>query len=372
MILRAAARVCLLVGLCSFVWPVAARAPILPGLSWVRLSGAESCISAIGLAQQIENKLGRSVFVPTSAAELTIEGYVAPRSDVGFVAHLAVVAADGRVLGTRVLETTEADCSTLEQALVLVIAVTLNPNTGIAGVSMLSADVQAALDGALGGELPLPVDASARGARPAARVSVPRPSADSGQGGPDTIDAPDNDASDSPRALRLDLALLGGAGMLPSPAFGAELGVAVMPRQWLPLMLSLQGFLPRTVDALNAEEGSVRFLLLRVGLLLCPESRYGLLTIGGCVGIDTGIMYVTSTGYLFDGEALRPVFDVLLQPTLRVRLSPRAALRFGFSFGFPVVRASVETRQSSSLRAELFGVSALTVALHVGVSWSPL
>lgn len=366
MVLRALARVGLLLGICGAVSPAAARAPILPGLSWVRLEGAESCISAIALAQQIEHKLGRSVFVPTSAAELTIEGYVAPRADVGFVAHLAVVAPDGRVLGTRVLETLEAACNTLDQALVLVIAVTLNPDTGAGGVSLLSAEARAALDRALGDDFPVAVDARANAAPPAARVPVPRPAADR-----DTVERPPAAVAPDPDAVvRLDGALIGGGGMLPSPAFGIELGAAVMPRQWLPLAFHLQAFAPSSLPSPTGDPGDVTFMLFRASTLLCPQTRYGQLSIEGCVGGDTGIFYVTSSGFIFDGAALRPVLDVVVQPNVRIRLGRQSALRFGFSFGFPVLRPTIQTRQSSSLRAELFGASAITVALHAGVSLS--
>jgi len=364
------ARIGLLVGLCCVAWPVAARAPILPGLSWVRLQGAESCISAITLAQQIEDKLGRSVFVPTSAAELTIEGYVAPRPDGGFAAHLAVVAADGAVLGTRVLESPEPACSALEQALVLVIAVTLTPDTGVGGVSMLSADVQAALDRALDAEVPTATDASASAAGPTATASVARPPADRGDGGPDPTTKPTSVESEPVRWLRLDAALIGGGGMLPSPAFGIEVAAAVMPRQWLPIAFNLQAFLPRTLPSPTGDAGEVRFTLLRAGALLCPRTRYGQLSIEACVGGDTGVMYVTASGFIYNGSVVRPVLDLLLQPNVRVRLSSRAALRFAFSFALPLLKQSVQTRQSSALRADLFTVSALTIALHTGVSVS--
>lgn len=209
MLLRAWARCCLVLGLCGVPTLVAARAPILPGLSWVRLEGAETCISTIALAQRIEDKLGRPVFVPTSAAELTIEGHVAPRPGGGFVSQLSVVAPDGRVLGTRQLESPGVDCAELDDALILVIAVTLVPDNGAAGVSMLSPQAQAALDQWLRGEVPTDVAPSAT--QPTATVPVPPRAAR------DT-ESPRRDARSSRPTVdyrsRIEIGAIFGGGML--------------------------------------------------------------------------------------------------------------------------------------------------------------
>ena len=41
-----------------------------PGLNWVRLAGADDCISAAELADAVELRVGRTLFVATTEAEL--------------------------------------------------------------------------------------------------------------------------------------------------------------------------------------------------------------------------------------------------------------------------------------------------------------
>jgi hypothetical protein len=45
-----------------------------PGLNWVRLEGAASCISAARLAQRIEARIGRVLFTSVSEAALFVDG----------------------------------------------------------------------------------------------------------------------------------------------------------------------------------------------------------------------------------------------------------------------------------------------------------
>ena len=50
--------------------------PAAPGLNWVRLPGAESCIAAQALAARIEERVGRVLFVTIAEAGLSVDGSV--------------------------------------------------------------------------------------------------------------------------------------------------------------------------------------------------------------------------------------------------------------------------------------------------------
>jgi len=356
--LRAWARCLLLLGMCWAPSVALARAPILPGLSWVRLPGAESCISTIALAQRVEDKLSRPVFVPTSAAEVTIEGFVKPREGGGFATHLAVVALDGRVLGTRQFETNSPDCGEIEEALTLVIAVTLNPDSALAGFSMLSPEMQAELDRLLSGDV-----VPSTTAPPVAVVPVPnaKPAVDDGSG----ADVRPEFAIPE-YGIRLEAAVLGGAGMMPTPSVGLELGVAFLPRSWFPILVTLQGFAPRTLAAPNRENGETDFTVGRVAALMCPGQRTGVITVDGCIGFDAGVMRVKTRLYRFNDDLWRPVFDLALQTNLRFRLGGGWSLRGALSIGAPVTRLSVVARLREGEKEELFTVSPVTLALHLG------
>ncbi|MBS2015911.1 MAG: hypothetical protein JST00_23690 [Deltaproteobacteria bacterium] len=99
-------------------------------LAWARLEGAEACIATSALAQSVEARLGRKVFVSASDADITIEGTIgrAPKGAPGFRAQLRVTAKDGSVLGTRDVETRSSSCDAIDEKLSLVVSVLVDPD----------------------------------------------------------------------------------------------------------------------------------------------------------------------------------------------------------------------------------------------------
>src|SRR5690349_8998115 len=81
-----------------------AATPAAPGLNWLRLEGADGCISAAQLAQAVEARVGRVLFVPASSAALFVDGSVRLREPEHWQVELGISDADGRVLGRRSLE----------------------------------------------------------------------------------------------------------------------------------------------------------------------------------------------------------------------------------------------------------------------------
>src|SRR5687768_10727568 len=79
-----------------------------PGLNWVRLAGAEDCLSAAELADRVEQRVGRNLFVATTTAELFVDGSVRGTTRAGtatrtFDVTLQVSRPGGEVLGERAL-----------------------------------------------------------------------------------------------------------------------------------------------------------------------------------------------------------------------------------------------------------------------------
>lgn len=99
-------------------------------LAWVRLEGAESCIAAPALAQSVEGRLRRKVFVSASDADITVEGTIsrAPAPKVGFRAQLRVTAKDGTILGSREVETRAASCDAIDEKLSLIVSLLIDPD----------------------------------------------------------------------------------------------------------------------------------------------------------------------------------------------------------------------------------------------------
>lgn len=97
--------------------------------SWVRLPGAETCAAAEDIASGVRARLGRDPFA--TPAERHIEGWV-ERSHDRWLAHLNVTRPDGGSLGGRQLESTEATCATLVDAVTLAVVLMIDPEAGLA------------------------------------------------------------------------------------------------------------------------------------------------------------------------------------------------------------------------------------------------
>ena len=116
-----------LVAVFAALGPIAARGQTTSSLSWSRLPGAESCIGAGELARRVEERLGRPALVSPSQADRSVEGRVSPREGGGWQANLALAERDGSIISERALETREPDCRALDSAVVLVIALLIDP-----------------------------------------------------------------------------------------------------------------------------------------------------------------------------------------------------------------------------------------------------
>lgn len=102
------------------------RAPAA-SLSWTRLPGAEHCIDAPGLARAVEARIGE-VLVTPAHADRSVEGRIGPRPGGGWRAVIAIGRANRPLTNTRTIETVEADCRGLDDALTLVVALLVDPS----------------------------------------------------------------------------------------------------------------------------------------------------------------------------------------------------------------------------------------------------
>src|SRR5262245_50490366 len=98
-------------------------------LSFVREPGAEHCIAALELGQRVEHVVG-PVLVSAADAELSVEGRIA-RTAEGFSASIVIADREGRILGRRELQTRQAECRLLDDQLVFVIAVAIDPDAAL-------------------------------------------------------------------------------------------------------------------------------------------------------------------------------------------------------------------------------------------------
>jgi hypothetical protein len=121
----------------TVVWQPRARADEA-SLSWVRLPGAEDCVSAPELASMVEQRIGRSVLQAPSRAEISIEGRVARDGESGWLAVIEVADRRGALLGRRELRVRDEPCSALDRPASLIISVLIDRDA--AGPALIDGD----------------------------------------------------------------------------------------------------------------------------------------------------------------------------------------------------------------------------------------
>jgi hypothetical protein len=298
-------------------------------LSWVRLPGAESCIGTTELAQAVEQRLRRQVFTSAARADVSVEGRVQPREGhTGWRAVVVVSDAEGTILGERVLDTEQADCSALNEPLGFVIAVMIDPD--------------AALQDA-------PAAASAPQSIPAQASSVPAP---------------------APPALRLSGSASASLplGFLPLVTPGARLSLGLDPGWWV---VPEAEFLVFPYGTAGGSAGTVRLSAFLGGLGLCSQAGHlGPIAARGCVGLQSGALLAQGV----DLQLARPALSPLLQPFARVRatlpLIGPLHLLAGASLVLPLVRDRF-VAQSGDDSTLLFQATPLGGMLDLGVELRP-
>jgi hypothetical protein len=344
-------------------------------LSWVRLPGAEDCIGAQALAQRVEQRLGRPVFVSASQADISLEGRVERvRAPSAVVATLVLSDRAGRELGRRVLRVPGESCQPLEASLVLVIAIAIDPGASLPGVvdgqQQLSNEARAMLE-----QLDLPEVTAEQLAELAVPEAMPdrEPQPSAAQPGPQRsqrADAPTGDAAphaaDDPElALRLGAGLAIELGVLPDPAPAAALELTLAARGFVPVDITLTGSLDQE-PAIADGSGRGRLQLFAGGLALCPAlpaSRTLLLR--GCGGARAGVLSVRGDDFAQSYSDPGPWFELVLSAGAWLRFG-RFSLHAGAGLGAPLIRDTVEYEDRQGMRQELHRAAAVTGRFELG------
>jgi hypothetical protein len=94
-------------------------------LEWVRGGRALECADEAELRRRIVSELGTDPFTDTAERVITVR---AGDTAEGLVADVALMDAEGRLLGTRHLSTAGNDCATLMDAVVFAAVMTIDPD----------------------------------------------------------------------------------------------------------------------------------------------------------------------------------------------------------------------------------------------------
>jgi hypothetical protein len=331
-----------------FVWGVFAvstpaqsqtQAPKTASLSWVRLEGAESCIATQKLAQKVERLLNRSVFVSAVDAELSIEALAMPRPDsLGFSARVVVSDASGATLGVRDVATDESNCSKLDEPLVLVIALSIDPEAAFVQLpEALSPNEEHIVDPAANLLAELETETNKESDRAISNLEADKPQKLEPQ--KETIDKePTSDQGDDWTFWITGGTALG-IGFLPKLGFGLSLQFH-MEAPWLwPLELTGLYWMPNDTKTTMGGKGEMQ--LVQSSLSICPLTiDLSPVTWLICGGIQIGIESASSSGYRnsndqtfwqFGFEAYTRFYLPIAEP-------------FGLSFGSALI-VPVQTHQ---------------------------
>jgi hypothetical protein len=338
--------------------------PVAPGLNWVRLPGAESCISAHALAARVEERVGRVLFVTIAEAGLSVDGSVKRGAPDGWDVILDVSDPAGRVLGRRELHFAGDDCAVIDESVTLVIAVTLYPNTGLVDAGIpLDPDTASRLEALFGNE-PSELDPATL---PPARPAAVQPSAAKSRASPSARRvgrAPELGAS---WRIGVDAAGVGGLGQLPGPSLGAAGFVSIAaPGAW-PIelgMVLLPGYRVEAADQL----GGARFSLLVGSLSLCPFQPEWLRALALCLGGDVGRLRSEPSGFAW-AEVARN--DAVASLTGRARWQPELTralhLRLAVLLALPLIQRTYTFQALDGRPQQLFRMPQVAAGLELGL-----
>jgi hypothetical protein len=342
-----------------------------PGLNWVRLPGAETCLSSGQLAARVEARVGRVLFVTPDEADVSIDGFVHKGAVQGWDVTLDVSDPDGRVLGKRDMHFDGAECAVIDEGVALVIAVTLYPNTGLTeGGVPLDAGVAGGLDSLFGGE---PVDPdpatlpNAATQRTEASVAVTKPVPARGA----TDKAANVDNSRAPRwSVAVDATPTIGFGQLPGASLGLAAHMQLTPPGVWPIELGAATFLERTVQAGEMAAGEARFKLMLATLTVCPWQPAALPGLAICAGAELGQLRVAPSGF----AVLQPtskdlVASLLGAAVMRAPIGAELYLRAALLGALPMVQRGYAYQTPAATSRQLYRMPQVAGRAEIGLGW---
>lgn len=298
-------------------------------LNWTGPGPELTCLGEEGLMHAVNEYLGRDAFAITGAVEFVLTVRVERSPDRTWRAVLELSDASGRTLGSRELTSTSELCSSLDEPLVLTVALMVDSEP-----------------------VPAPV--------PSVQAPEPEPALE-----------PAPPPSEPPPApyrwkLHADASMALEAGLLPAPRPGLDLGLELRAASWLSTRLALFGFLPAEVGLPGG--AAARFSLLGGTLELCPgvgaPDSYRLSL---CLGPLYGVIIAKSSGL----QGAHRTGQALLAAAFGLRaVAPVAGHWSGVAelSGVVPYRPDRFVYQVEGGSRELFQVSSVSLIATVGAS----
>ena len=307
----------------------------------MRGAGADACIGTRALAEAVEARLGRPVFVSAARADVAVEGQIERGPAGAWRATIVVAGEGGRMLGTRELLSEAASCRELDEQLALVIAVMIDPDAA------LHAPPTPAI-APMPPVVPLPLVQRELAPIAIPYLAPPRP---------------------EPWRAGLNVGAVLSLGLLPNLGAGLALRGRITPPRGLAIELGA------TIWSANqADSGGVgaRFTLAEGVAAVCPlaTSAFGF-ELGACVGVRVGAMQIGGFGFDLVQDHERPTFGVSLEGRVRRRIVGPLVLALGPGVLLPIVRDRFFFSTSTGKKLEVFRMAPLigTLEATLGVEF---
>ncbi|HMJ11381.1 MAG TPA: hypothetical protein VK524_08230 [Polyangiaceae bacterium] len=305
-----------------------ARAPEAVTLRWQRGASAASCAERESIQRRVEERIGHAAFEERAARVLVVN---VERDESGYLAHLYLDTRAGP-RSKRTLRSSDSDCAALESAIVLAVAIAVDPAAALASPTQNADPPSSAFPVLETAETNAPSTTSTRAApgpshAPRVRSTLPR----------------------SVPRLSGTLRGLYTIGLLPGPAWGFALHVEREVAARFSVNFGL-----RVLPALQTDSGVYEFSFNGGALGACVTTAAPL---DLCGGMLAGALYAVSSNDR-GGRASQ-------HPWLGLELGPRVAVRarglvweFGLSVGgallAPRLRSDVEHLPQSPLEGTFF------------------
>lgn len=333
----------ILLGIASPATAVDKPPPRTSSLSWIRLPGADACVSTQDLARDVEARLRRPVFVSPAQADVSVEGRIEPRSPgPGWKATIALRDAKGALVGTRELVRAEASCAEMREPLALVVAVMIDPDAALAPPPAPPPDPPPKVE-----------------PPPTATATAPPP--------PPPPPAPPPPRDEPRWAFDGGASALFGLGVLPSLGAGVHVDGLLEPPRLFPLELLGGFFLDNTASAEGP--GRAAFTLAFGGAGACPlRHASDRLSAYACANVQLGFVRASPEGF----DVVRPDERKLyaagaLEGRLSLRIAGPLALRLGLSGAAPFTRDAFVYRRADGTQADLFRMAPIVGMADVGI-----
>jgi hypothetical protein len=319
-------------------------------LAVTRGDGTAACIRERAVERAVERRLRRRVFAEAGSADLRIDVTLAREADRSWSAKLVLRGPDGAELGARELDTRAPHCSSLDESLVLVVALLVDSPEAHEAIEAARTPAKPSSSDSVSTSItPRPAVPSARAPKPTP-IEIP----------------PDTFAPREPYRFELGAGVGALAGALPGLPLGASLSLGVRPPHFVEVRVRPQIFFPHEAHAPSADRGG-SFSLLAVALELCPfEHTLGKLGILGCVGQRVGRVAARGFGFQETHRSVELYYALGVSAGAAFWFAPPLGFELELGAEAPLTRDSYFSRGPSGESRKIFQASPVTGAATAG------